>query len=170
MDITTALAALALAVAAALAARRAVWVTRVESRSMAPTLHPGDRLVTVATTRLRRGDVVVFHSPDAGRRVVKRVVGLPGEAVTVGPGGVVVDGVPLDEPYVARHGGRTGVFAVPDGAVLVLGDNRPWSSDSRSWRQPFVPVATIEGRVLRPGVPAPRGGGMASGRSVLSRS
>jgi signal peptidase I len=148
MDIPTALVALTLALAAAAALRRVVGVTRVESWSMAPSLRPGDHVLTVAATRLRRGDVVVFRSQDAGRPVIKRVVGLAGDTVEVGKRGVAVDGVPLDEPY-ARQGGRTGRFTVPDGAVLVLGDNRPASSDSRSWRQPFVPVRSVTGRALR---------------------
>jgi signal peptidase I len=93
-----------------------------------------------------RGDVVVLRSGELGRRVVKRVVGLPGESVVVDHRGVRVDGVRLAEPYVLVHGGAGGSFSVPDGAYVVLGDNRARSSDSRSWRQPFVVRSAIEGR------------------------
>lgn len=140
----------ALAIAVAVVVRRFVWVTRVESWSMAPTLRPAERLLTRALRRsedVARGDVVVLHAVELGRRVVKRVIGLPGEVVEVGAGGVRVDGVPLAEPYVRAHGGRDGRFRVPAGAYFVLGDNRAASSDSRAWREPFVPRAAIEGRV-----------------------
>ena len=147
------LAAIAAGMAAALAIRHVVWLTRVESWSMAPTLRPGSFLLTRRLRRsdgVRRGDVVVLRSVELGRRVVKRVVGLPGETVVVDSMGVSVDGVPLAEPYVLVHGGAGCSFSVPDGAYLVLGDNRARSSDSRSWRQPFVARSAIDGRWIRP--------------------
>lgn len=141
-----------LVVAVALAVRRFVWVTRVASWSMTPTLQPADLLLTRRLRRsehLDRGDIVVLRSAELGRRVVKRVAGLPGESVVVDSRGVSVDGVRLAEPYVLVNGGPGGSFSVPDGAYLVLGDNRARSSDSRSWRQPFVARSAIEGRLIR---------------------
>ncbi len=138
---------------AAVAVRHLVWVTRVSSWSMAPTLRPADLLLTRrlrGSEDIRRGDVVVLRSAELGRRVVKRVVGLPRESVEVDDRGVRVDGVPLVEPYVVAHGGAVGGFRVPGGHYLVLGDNRPRSSDSRSWQRPFVPRSVIEGRVRLP--------------------
>jgi signal peptidase I len=80
---------------------------RVEGPSMAPTLLPGDRLVTVAGLRPRRGDLIVVRHPD-GFEMVKRVSAAPGDEAmpgwTLGP----------DE-------------------WLVLGDNRQASSDSRDF-------------------------------------
>ncbi len=142
-------AAIAAGVAAAVAIRHLVWLTRVESWSMAPTLRPGSLLLTRRLRRsdgIRRGDVVVIRSAELGRRIVKRVVGLPGESVVVDSRGVSVDGIRLVEPYGLVHGGPGGSFSVPDGAYLVLGDNRARSGDSRSWLQPFVAGSTIEGR------------------------
>jgi signal peptidase I len=145
-------AGIAAGVAAAVAIRHVAWLTRVTSWSMAPTLRPGSLLLTRRLRRsdgLRRGDVVVFRSPELGRRVVKRVVGMPGETILVDGRGIRIDGVPLAEPYVLANGGAEGSFSVPDGSYLVLGDNRARSSDSRSWRQPFVARSAIEGRVIR---------------------
>lgn len=93
----------------------------------------------------------MLRSAELGRRVVKRVVGLPGETVVVDRRGVSVDGGWLAEPYVLVHRGAEGSFSVPEGAYLVLGDNRARSSDSRSWRQPFVARSAIEGRWIRSG-------------------
>lgn len=140
-------------IAAAMGIRRMAWLTRVESWSMAPTLTPGSLLLTRRLRRsegIGRGDVVVLRSAELGRRVIKRVVGLPGEIVVVDRGGVGVDGARLDEPYVLAHGGAEGSFAVPAGAYVVLGDNRARSSDSRTWRDPFVPRSAIEGRMIAP--------------------
>ncbi len=139
------------AVAAALAMRRTVWVTRVASWSMAPTLRPADLLLTRRLRRsepIERGAIVVLRSAELRRRVVKRVVGLPGESVVVDGWGVRVNGLRLAEPYVLGNGGPGGSFSVPGGAYLMLGDNRTRSNDSRSWRQPFVPRAAIEGRLI----------------------
>jgi len=63
--------------------------------------------------------------------------------------GLSVDGVRLAEPYVSAHGGADGPFSVPDGAYLVLCDDRAGSSDSRSWRQPFATCSEMEGRCIR---------------------
>lgn len=151
---------LALAVGAAL--RSLVVVTRVESRSMAPTLPPGRHVLTRrprGSRAVRRGDIVVIASQELGRPVVKRVVGLGGERVEVSADAVRVDGVVLAEPYVGARGGPAGVFEVPDGHLLLLGDNRAGSSDARSWRRPFLPVTAVRGRVVTRG----RGGSAAAG-------
>lgn len=139
--------------------RRAGFVTEVESVSMAPTLAPGRRLLVRrlrAARPPRRGEIVVVRSVEVGRPVIKRVVGLAGEHLDVDADGrVTIDGDRLSEPYVVRRGGPSGAFDVPDGHVLLLGDNRALSSDARVWRQPYVPVSAVLGRVVRPGWPAP---------------
>ena len=96
----------------------------------------------------RRGEVVVFHPP---RRpdveYVKRVVGLPGELVEIRRGRVLVDGIPLEEPYILRRGtteSRTYALLADD-EYFVLGDNRLGSEDSRTWGP--ITVDTMVGRV-----------------------
>lgn len=173
--VVTVLAQVAVAVALAVLLGRLVhqrlgFVTVVESVSMAPTLAPGQRLLTLraaATHTPRRGDIVVVESAELGRPVAKRVVGLPGEHVDIEPDGtVVVAGLRLDEPYVVHPGGPAGrPFDVPPGHLLLLGDNRARSSDARAWRSPYVPVAAVLGRVVRPGW---RGRGDAPGRGSRS--
>lgn len=136
--------------------RRRLWfVVEVESDSMASSLAPGQRLLVRRSHPTRppaRGDIVVVHSAELGRRVVKRLVGLPGEHVDVSADGRVrVDGRELAEPYVRYRDWRSGSFDVPAGHVLLLGDNRARSSDARAWREPCLPLSAVLGRVVRPG-------------------
>jgi signal peptidase I len=147
----TAVAAAALALAglaaAALAARRArLEPMLVQGGSMRPTLAPGQRVAVAPLVRPpRRGDLVVVGRGD--RDVVKRVVGLPGERVRLGAGGLEVDGRPVPEPYL--RGGVPGAgeldLTLGPGQYLVLGDHRAASTDGRD----FGPVGAdaLLGRV-----------------------
>lgn len=93
------------------------------------------------------GDVIVFKFPrDPSRDFIKRVVALPGQTVEVRDGTVYVDGLSLDEPYVADPPGYTyGPETVPPGQLFVLGDNRNNSYDSHSWG--MLEQSLIIGRV-----------------------
>lgn len=119
----------------------------VSGTSMLPALAPGDRVLVlpVPAARLRRGDVVVVRDPrDPQREAIKRVVGLPGEAVALDRDGLVVDGVRLAEPYALGRGADAS-FTVPAGHVVVLGDNRAGSTDSRAYGP--VPLSRVVARV-----------------------
>lgn len=79
---------------------------------------------------------------------IKRVIGLPGETVEVRDGGdVYINGELLDESgYTVVKGGPEGKWTVPEGMLMVMGDNRPNSHDSRRWG--FVPYQAIIGRAV----------------------
>ena len=128
-----------------------VWLTRVESSSMVPSLRDGDLVWTVRPGRTRplaRGAVVAVDSRELRRRIVKRIVGLPGEHLTIDGRAVVADGRLLDEPYATGSSAYRGAFHVPDGHYLLLGDDRDASSDARSWLHPYVARAEVVGRLL----------------------
>lgn len=118
----------------------------VSGDSMVPTFHDGDYLlIDELTYRLRdpqRGEVVVFHYPkDESLFFIKRIIGLPGERVRIENGSVTIingehpAGLVLEESYlpseVQTNGGEE--VTLGESQYLVLGDNRPYSLDSRSW-------------------------------------
>ena len=116
---------------------------RFPSASMLETLRPGDYIVS-DTWRFgrhepQRGELVVFiHPQDRSVKFVKRIIGLPGEAVQMRGGEVRIDGKPLDELYVdpAHNLGldlQSKEYRVPAGKYFVLGDNRDNSADSRQF-------------------------------------
>ncbi|HXG35412.1 MAG TPA: signal peptidase I [Dehalococcoidia bacterium] len=165
-----------------LAVRASFQNFRVEGISMAPSLETGQYLIvnklayaTIDTSMFdwlpfydsgdtsihhifgvpKRGDVVVFRAPNTPERdFIKRIIGEPGDTVSIDPtrGIVYVNGSPLEEKYVQ---GRTSCFAginacgpwvVPPKHYFVLGDNRQNSTDSRVFG--FVPEENIVGKAL----------------------
>lgn len=124
---------------------------RVDGFSMLPTLHDGEFvLVNRLAYRFdspQRGDIVVFHyPPDPRQDLIKRVIGLPGDTVSVQGGIVLVNNEPLSEPYIAQSPLYAGTWVVPEGHLFVLGDNRNDSSDSHSWG--MLPFENIVGKAV----------------------
>ena len=111
--------------------------TVVYGQSMEPNLHTDERLmVEKVSYRLRgpeRGDIVVVADPTGGPiPLIKRVLGLSGETVSISGGRVYIDGRPLDEPYIGQiTQGEGRSWRIPPLHVFVMGDNRGNSKDSR---------------------------------------
>ena len=111
---------------------------RIEGDSMEPNLHNGEYVLIDKISYLlhppERGDVVVFTPPNNERDYIKRVIGLPGDTVTIKGGQVYVNGVVLDEPYLKNLiRGDMPARMVEAGRYFVMGDNRNNSSDSRAF-------------------------------------
>ncbi|MBI1839212.1 MAG: signal peptidase I [Candidatus Colwellbacteria bacterium] len=112
----------------------------VQGASMEPNFSDDDYiLIDEITYRFReplRGEVIVFRNPrNESEFYIKRIVGLPGEEVVIGPKKVTIDGKVLDENYLEFTSDSAGehVFSLHAGEYFVMGDNRPQSFDSRSW-------------------------------------
>jgi len=124
---------------------------KVLNISMQPTFFEGDVLLVNKLAYklgdMETGDVVIFHNPnDLTEDYIKRLIGKPGDTVEVAAGVVSVNGIPLNEPYIAEIPMYEGEWQVPDNAIFVLGDNRNQSSDSHSWG--FVPLEDVVGKAL----------------------
>lgn len=110
----------------------------VHQVSMRPTLEDGDRILLNRLTYNFRdpeaGDVIVFHSPVVeGEDLVKRVVAVAGDTVSVHDGDLYVNGSAIDEPYLKDQdfAGEYPETTIPPGTVFAMGDNRNNSGDSR---------------------------------------
>lgn len=131
-------------------------ITYMPSGSMEPKIESGDR-VKYDTWHYKfrdpeRFDVIMFEWPDdRDKTLIKRVIGLPGETITLKNGFVYIDNeeYPLDEPYINEkpNGMGDGVYKVPEGCYFVLGDNRNYSKDSRLWENKYVEEDMILGKV-----------------------
>lgn len=128
----------------------------VPTGSMEHTIEPGDDLfglrIAYAFSEPKRGDIIIFKFPDdESEKYVKRIIGLPGEKVTITEGKIYINDseTPLEEDYLKEEWVRaTGPFEfeVPEGCYLVLGDNRNDSYDARYWENTYVTEDEIIGK------------------------
>ncbi len=139
-----------------------VQAYQIPSGSMENTLLVGDFLIAnkmiygphIPFTNLKLmgrmpkgGDIVIFRSPADDKDYIKRCIATPGETVEIRDNRVFIDGVLLDESYVAFKGfappqADYGPIVVPEKNIFVLGDNRNRSYDSRFW-------GTVDEKLLR---------------------
>ncbi|HUD21163.1 MAG TPA: signal peptidase I [Candidatus Saccharimonadales bacterium] len=129
----------------------------VSGQSMEPNFQSGEvvlvqRLSYTNNKPIERGDVVAakFPADPKHTKLIKRVIGLPGETVTISTDGVIyINGVALNEPYEINHGTPPydviGTTKLGEDQYFLMGDNRPGSSDSRLWGP--VNKSDIEGQI-----------------------
>ncbi|HMB71869.1 MAG TPA: signal peptidase I [bacterium] len=145
---------------------------RIPSGSMEDTLLVGDFLLVDKLTygahvpftdlRLpgfrqpRKGDIIVFKEWNANRDYIKRCVGVGGDTLEVHDNGVVIDGVPLNEPYraekpspaLARVVRNYGPVTIPEDTIFMMGDNRNNSADSRERHHGPLDLDRVVGRAF----------------------
>lgn len=126
----------------------------VPSGSMADTLPEksvliGSRLAYREQSPAR-GDLVFFTHPELGRTtLIKRVIAVGGDTFEIKNGTVYLNGAVLDEPYISTASAEDfPLVTVPEGKLLLLGDNRVASHDARAWEDPFVDEANVKGKVI----------------------
>ena len=130
---------------------------KIKGNSMQPNFPDGEYLLTDKVTyrfeQPKRGDVIVFKAPtDESEEYIKRIIGLPGDTISLKEGKIFINGKQLDESYLPQSLETFGSsflkegeeIKVTDNVFFVLGDNRPFSSDSRTWG--FVDKSKITGR------------------------
>ncbi|MBP6884550.1 MAG: signal peptidase I [Candidatus Pacebacteria bacterium] len=130
----------------------------VSGASMVPTFTDANYLIidelTYRFEEPKRGDVIVFHPPkDPRNYYIKRIIGIPGDTVSISKGVVTIineeykDGLVLNEPYINKANPND-VYnvKVTEDNYFVMGDNRPASYDSRGWG--LLPKKNITGRAF----------------------
>lgn len=124
---------------------------QVNGQSMVPTFQSGEYVLTDKVSYKigspKRGDVIVFHAPETanclkgtGCDFIKRIIALPGETVEVKENAIWINGEKLQEDYIPKSFDilpgeytRNRVVRLGEDEYFALGDNRPYSSDSRAW-------------------------------------
>ena len=127
-----------------------VTLTRIDGHSMDPTLHTGQIVLVKRHEKVKRFDVATFTEriTDDGdaKQIVKRIIGMPGDVITVINGDLYINDKRYDEPYlkselIKTYKKSSYTITVPKNHYFVLGDNRDVSKDSRS-------VGCFEARAL----------------------
>jgi len=151
------------AVAAVIAAVILVFImpTVVNQNSMESTLMPKDYLfVSRQAYRLfgtpERGDIIIFQSNiydyehNNNKLLVKRIIAVPGDTISISMGKVYLNGVALEEEYTkdGYTNGNMEETTIPEGYYFCMGDNRLVSLDSRSSEVGLVAKETIKGKVM----------------------
>lgn len=130
-------------------------IVAVDGSSMVPTLHGGDRLIVRSFGyKPERGDVVVVDGYISyNKPLVKRIIAVGGDVVNIDftIGQITLNGETLSEPYIAEPTYMAGdvrfPLTVPPGKLFVMGDNRQYSTDSRSTQVGFIDERDILGKV-----------------------
>ncbi len=136
--------------------------TIVKEISMLPTLEENNYLMIAKQSYrfedVARDDIIVFHSSlvdDEGKEklLIKRVIGIPGDILTISDGNIYRNGSRIQEPYImgginGETGGVLYNFVVPENFVFVMGDNREVSLDSRAEELGPVRISDILGKAF----------------------
>ena len=145
------------AVAVALPIRTFVFEPiRVDGQSMCDTLQDGEVMIVTKPEYLvgdpERGDVIICKYPGRKENFVKRVMGIPGDTISIISNVVYRNGEKLDEPYLTPSRNNDGFSMAPfelgEGEYFVMGDNRDNSHDSRNYYSYSKPSAITRDMIV----------------------
>jgi len=133
--------------------------TIVKETSMQPTLYENNYIFLSKQAYLfgepKQGDIIVFHSnlkTETGKEklLIKRIVGLPGDKISIIEGKVYINGEELKEPYIFEQytSGILEETEIPEGSLFVMGDNRQNSADSRDASVGYIKLDDIVGKAV----------------------
>lgn len=137
-----------------------VMPTIVREHSMENTLHNDDYVFVSKKSYTwfgepQRGDIIVFKSGllqenGQNKLLVKRIIGLPGDTISISGGVVYLNGEALEENYTKDGYTQTEMseITVPENSLFCMGDNRQNSADSRDSRIGCVPMSDVKGKVV----------------------
>lgn len=133
-------------------------ITRVDGQSMAPTLKSGSVILVKRSEKVHRFDIVALvervKENGPSKNIIKRVVGLPGDTITVLNGTLYINDRKYEEPYlqekfIKEYKKSSYTLKVPKNMYFVLGDNRDVSKDSRQVgsfvKKSVIGVAMVDG-------------------------
>lgn len=148
-----------IAVVVAVIVMQFIKPTIVKEHSMEPTLYENNYIFLSKQQyrfgELRRGDIVVFHTSmetnNGGEKLlIKRVIGMQGDVISIRDGVVIRNGEALEEEYTLNNhtAGEMEEVTVPEEKIFVMGDNRQNSMDSRDEQVGFVETKDIIGKAF----------------------
>jgi len=144
----------------------------VPSGSMYPTIKIGNKIIVTRIYKmenLKRGDIIVFNSTELKTRLIKRLIGLPGDEIVIkDKGKVFINGKKIEETYVVYPENLDEKFKVPKNKYLFFGDNRANSFDARKWGNPYIDSNDIEGKAQFIVYPFKRFGKFVTGKDALN--
>ena len=125
------------------------FILSVPSSSMEPTMNPNEKFLTtkIMGEELDYG-IYGFYSDELDMRLVKRLVGKPGDVIEFDKGKLIRNGEEVVEDYVLYDSYFSGTYTVPENKYLFIGDNRSNSIDARFWKDPYIEKDKIIGKVL----------------------
>ena len=133
-------------------------ITRVDGQSMAPTLKSGSVILIKRSEEVKRFAIVALHerveNNGESKNIIKRVIGMPGDVITVLNGTLYINDRKYEEPYlqekfITGYKKASYTITVPKDHYFVLGDNRDISKDSRQVgsfvKKSVIGVAMVDG-------------------------